>query len=58
MTAPRPRPWLPEQARRLDAGPLEPLIGSFARHLTAEGKAARTTTSATPGWTAAEPNGT
>ena len=36
MTAPRPRPWLPEQARRLDAGPLEPLIGSFALHLTAE----------------------
>ena len=42
MTAPRPRPWLPEQARRLDVGPLEPLIGSFALHLTAEGKAART----------------
>ena len=42
MTAPRPHPRLPGQPRQLDAGPLEPLIGSFALHLTAEGKAART----------------
>jgi hypothetical protein len=33
---------LPRQPRQLDAGPLEPLIGSFALHLAAEGKAART----------------
>jgi site-specific recombinase XerD len=42
MTAPQPRLRLPEQPRQLDAGPLEPLIGSFALHLAAEGKAART----------------
>jgi len=42
MTAPRPRPRLPKQPRQLDAGPLEPVIGSFALHLAAEGKAART----------------
>jgi integrase/recombinase XerD len=42
MTAPRARPRLPEQPRQLDAGPLEPMIGSFALHLAAEGKAART----------------
>jgi hypothetical protein len=39
MTVPRRRSRLLGQ---LDAGPLEPLIGSFALHLTAEGKAART----------------
>ncbi len=39
MTAPRRRSRLPG---RLDAGPLEPLIGSFALHLAAEGKAPRT----------------
>jgi len=39
MTVPRPRP---RQPRQLDAGPLEPLIGSFRLHLAAEGKAART----------------
>ena len=42
MTVLRPRPRLPGQPRQLDAGPLEPLIGSFALHLAAEGKAART----------------
>jgi integrase family protein with SAM-like domain len=42
MTAPQPRLRLPEQPRQLDAGPLEPLIGSFALYLAAEGKAART----------------
>ena len=42
MTAPRPHRQLPKQRRELDAGPLEPLIGSFALHLAAEGKAART----------------
>ena len=42
MTAPQPRPRLPKQPRQLDAGPLETLIGSFALHLAAEGKAART----------------
>ena len=42
MTAPRARPRLPEQPRQLDAGPLEPMIGSFALHLAAERKAART----------------
>jgi site-specific recombinase XerD len=42
MTAPRPRPRPPGQPRQWDAGPLEPQIGSFALHLTAEGKAART----------------
>jgi site-specific recombinase XerD len=42
MTAPRTRLRLPEQPRQLDAGPLEPLIGSFSLHLAAEGKAART----------------
>ena len=36
------RSRLPGQPRQLDAGPLEPLIGSFALHLAAEGKAART----------------
>jgi len=41
MTAPRRRPRLPGQSRQLDAGPLKPLIGSFALHLAAEGKAAR-----------------
>jgi site-specific recombinase XerD len=39
MTAPRRHSRLPG---RLDAGLLEPLIGSFALHLAAEGKAART----------------
>ena len=39
MAVPRPRPRLP---RQLDAGSLEPLIGSFRLHLAAEGKAART----------------
>jgi len=39
---PRRRPRQPEQPRQLDAGPLEPLIGSFLLHLAAEGKAART----------------
>ena len=39
MTAPRRQSRLPA---RLDAGPLEPQIGSFALHLAAEGKAART----------------
>ena len=33
---------LPGQPGHLDAGPLEPLIGSFALYLAAEGKAART----------------
>ena len=42
MTVPRRRSRLPGQPRQLDAGPLEPLIGSFALHLAAEGKAART----------------
>ena len=42
MTVPRRRSRLPRQARQRDAGPLEPLIGSFALHLAAEGKAART----------------
>ena len=42
MTVLRRRSRLPGQPRRLDAGPLEPLIGSFALHLAAEGKAART----------------
>ncbi len=42
MTALRQRSRLPGQPRQLDAGPLEPLIGSFALHLAAEGKAART----------------
>jgi integrase/recombinase XerD len=42
MTVPRRRPRLPKQPRQLDAGPLEPLIGSFRLHLAAEGKAART----------------
>ena len=42
MTAPRRRSRLPGQPRQLDAGPLEPQIGSFALHLAAEGKAART----------------
>ena len=39
MTAPQ---WGPRLSGRRDAGPLEPLIGSFALHLAAEGKAART----------------
>ena len=39
MTVLRRRPRQPGQ---LDAGPLEPLIGSFRLHLAAEGKAART----------------
>ena len=39
MTVPRRRPRQPGQ---LDAGPLEPLIGSFRLYLAAEGKAART----------------
>ena len=42
MTVPRRCPRLPMQPRQLDAGPLEPLIGSFRLHLAAEGKAART----------------
>jgi hypothetical protein len=42
MTVPRRRSRLPGQPRQLDAGPLEPLIGSFALHLAAEGKAGRT----------------
>ena len=42
MTAPRRWSPAPKQPRQLDAGPLEPLIGSFALHLAAEGKAART----------------
>ena len=42
MTVLRRRPRLPKQPRQLDAGPLEPLIGSFALYLAAEGKAART----------------
>jgi site-specific recombinase XerC len=42
MTVLRRRPRLPGQPRQLDAGPLEPQIGSFALHLAAEGKAART----------------
>jgi len=42
MTAPRRRSRLPGQARQRDGGPFEPLIGSFALHLAAEGKAART----------------
>ncbi len=39
MTVLRRRPRQPGQ---LDAGPLEPLIGSFRLHLADEGKAART----------------
>ena len=42
MTSPRRRSRFPGQPRQLDAGLLEPLIGSFALHLAAEGKAART----------------
>ena len=42
MTVPQRHPRLAEQLRQLDAGPLEPLIGSFRLHLAAEGKAART----------------
>ena len=42
MAVLRPRPRLPGQPRQPDAGPLEPLIRSFALHLAAEGKAART----------------
>ena len=42
MTVLRRRSRLPGQPRQLDAGRLEPLIGSFALHLAAEGKAART----------------
>ncbi len=42
MTVRRRGPRLPEQPRQLDAGPLEPLIGSFRLHLAAQGKAART----------------
>ena len=42
MTAAQRLPRQPRQPRQLDAGPLEPLIGSFALHLAAEGKAART----------------
>ena len=33
---------LRRRPRQLDAGPLEPQIGSFRLHLAAEGKAART----------------
>ena len=49
----------PRRQRRLagplDAGPLEPQIGSFALHLAAEGKAARTVQGYTSavGWFAA-----
>ena len=39
MAVPQPGPPPP---RQLDAGSLEPLIGSFRLHLAAEGKAART----------------
>jgi site-specific recombinase XerD len=55
MTVPRRRPRLPAQPRQLDAGPLEPQIGSFALHLAAEGKAARTVQGYTSavGWFAA-----
>ena len=42
MTILRRGSRLPGQPRQRDAGPLEPLIGSFALHLAAEGKAART----------------
>jgi site-specific recombinase XerD len=42
MTVLRRRSRQPGQPGQLDAGPLEPLIGSFALHLAAEGKAART----------------
>jgi site-specific recombinase XerC len=42
MTVLRRRSRLPGQPGQLDAGPLEWLIGSFALHLAAEGKAART----------------
>jgi integrase/recombinase XerD len=42
MTVLRRRSRLPGQPRQLDAGPLEPLIGSFALHLAAEVKAVRT----------------
>src|SRR5207237_878755 len=42
MTVPRRHPRQPKQPRQLDAGPLEPQIGSFRLHLAAEGKAART----------------
>ena len=39
MTVPQPRPRL---RKPLDAGPLQPKIGSFRLHLAAEGKAAKT----------------
>jgi site-specific recombinase XerD len=42
MAVPRPCWRLPGRPRQLDAGPLEPMIGSVALHLAAEGKAART----------------
>ena len=42
MAVLRRHPRLPKQPRQLDAGPLEPMIGSFRLHLAAEGKAART----------------
>ena len=42
IAGPRRGSRLPEQPRRLDAGPLEPQIASFRLHLAAEGKAART----------------
>jgi len=42
MTVLRRRPRQPGQPRQLDAGPLEPQIGSFRLHLAAESKAART----------------
>jgi hypothetical protein len=65
MTALRRRSRLPGQARQRDRGPLEPLIGSFALHLAAEGKAARTVqgyTSAVPwfavGYLAGQPGKT
>jgi len=39
MTIPQPRP---RRRKPLDAGPFAPEIGSFRRHLAAEGKAAKT----------------
>ena len=47
MTAPRRWSTPPKQPKQLDVGLLEPQIGSFALHLAAEGKAARTVASYT-----------